>query len=338
MKDALITFSQKGIFCAKGDFYIDPWQPVERAIVTHAHSDHAKPGHGRYLIHADSEQILRQRLGQNILVETAEYGASFTLNGVKVSLHPAGHILGSAQVRVEHAGEVWCVSGDYKIQPDPIAENFEPVRCHTFVTECTFGLPVYQWPEEGEVMSQIETWWQGNQEEGKVSLISAYALGKAQRLLARLDHSIGRIFCHGAVHVVNEVHQRQNKLEGDFQYLSQGVKKEELTGALVVAPPSAISSSWARKLGPVSIGITSGWMMLRGSKRRQNADRGFILSDHADWTGLNHAIKETGAENIVCIHGYTDTFSEWLNHNGYNAMTEKTLYESGSSVIKQNDQ
>jgi len=330
MAGPLLIFDNNGIYCSKGNFYIDPWKPVDKAIITHAHADHAKWGHKSYLSHPDSAPVLRQRLGPHIQLETKKYGESFTLNGVQVSLHPAGHILGSAQVRVSHKGEVWVVSGDYKLQPDPIAEHFEPIRCHTFITECTFGLPVYKWPNETEVIKQIESWWRQNQGLGKVSLISAYALGKAQRVLSSLDPAIGAIYCHGAVHTVNEIFQKQGKLEGDFRYLSNDVKKEELLGSLVVAPPSAVGSSWASKLKPLSVGIGSGWMMIRGSKRRQNVDRGFILSDHADWQGLNDAVKQTGAENIVCTHGYTDTFSQWLNYNGYNAITEKTLFEGES--------
>jgi len=334
MKNGLLIFNSNGIYCSKGDFYIDPRSPVERAIITHAHSDHAKWGHKNYLSHHESADILRQRLGLDIKLETKSYGEVFEINGIKVSLHPSGHIIGSSQVRVEYKGEVWCVSGDYKTHPDPIADHFEPVICHTFITECTFGLPVYKWPKEIEVIHQIESWWRENQKTGKVSLLSAYALGKAQRILALIDQSIGKIFCHGAVHTVNEIHKSQGKLKGDFLYLNSGIQKAELIGSLVVAPPSAIGSTWARKLKPLSVGIASGWMMLRGSKRRQNVDRGFILSDHADWQGLNETVKLTSAEKVICTHGYTDTFAEWLCHNGYDATTEKTHFEGETANEK----
>jgi len=329
MKDSLLKFTPKGIFCQKGGFYIDPWEPVDHAVITHGHSDHAKVGHKKYLAHKNSIAILRQRLG-DINVNGCEYGDSISMNDVKISLHPAGHIIGSAQIRVEHKGEVWCVSGDYKTQADPIAEDFEPVKCHTFITECTFGLPIYQWPDENEVIKQIETWWKQNQESGKVSLISAYALGKAQRILASVDQSIGKIYCHGAVDTVNKIHTDLKVLQGDYPYLYPEINKQELEGALVIAPPSAVGSTWARKLRPLSVGMASGWMMLRGSKRRQNVDRGFILSDHADWLGLNEAVKATGAERVICTHGYTDTFSQWLNHNGYDAYPENTFFEGES--------
>ncbi|MBC6410755.1 MAG: ligase-associated DNA damage response exonuclease [Ekhidna sp.] len=333
MKNPLLVFNSNGIYCPKGDFYIDPWKPVDKAIITHAHSDHAKAGHRHYLSHHDSKSILKQRLGWEIKLETKDYGEIIKINEVKVSLHPAGHILGSAQIRVEAGGEVWCVSGDYKTQPDPIAVNFEPVPCHTFITECTFGLPVYQWPDEAETITQIENWWKENQQKGKISLISAYSLGKAQRILALIDQSIGKIYCHGAVHTVNELYKRAKKLQGHFPYLSSEIKKEALIGTLIIAPPSAVGSSWAGKLKPLSVGAVSGWMMLRGSKRRQNVDRGFILSDHADWQGLNKAIRQTQSENVICTHGYAEVFAEWLNQNGYNGMSEKTFFESENSEV-----
>ncbi|NQZ74981.1 MAG: ligase-associated DNA damage response exonuclease [Ekhidna sp.] len=325
----LLSFTDKGIFCEQGDFYIDPWRPVKNAIITHGHSDHSRLGHTNYLTHTDSTPILKHRLG-TISVEGIKYRESFFKNGVKVSLHPAGHILGSAQVRVEHKGEVWVASGDYKTGPDPVAEAFEPVKCHTFITECTFGLPVFRWPAEKSVIEEVESWWRSNIQQNKVSLLCAYALGKAQRVLSLIDPTIGPIYVHGAVHSINAIHRDGGFLEEDFPYLSNSIDKESLRDALIVAPPSAAGSTWANKLKPLSVAMASGWMLLRGSKRRRNVDRGFILSDHADWDGLNAAIKETGAENIICTHGYTDQYAEWLRYIGYNAYTEKTLFEGES--------
>ncbi len=336
MKTHLLKFTESGIYCEKGDFYIDPWKPVKKAIITHAHSDHARFGHRHYLAHQDSIPILNQRLGK-ITIEGIGYNEQTTINGVKVSFHPAGHIIGSSQIRVEFNGEVWCVSGDYKTDSDPVAEDYQPVRCNTFITECTFGLPIYNWPNEKAVVSEIEEWWKDNQSNGKISLLSAYALGKAQRVLSILDHSIGNIYCHGAVATVNEIHKEMDLLKGNFPYLDPKVSKKALEGSLIVAPPSAIGSSWANKLKPYSVGIASGWMMLRGSKRRQNVDRGFILSDHADWDGLNKAIKATEAERVICTHGYTDSFANWLQHNGYDAYSESTFFEGESLDTKSGD-
>ena len=253
-----------------------------------------------------------------------------SVNGVSITLQPAGHIVGSSQIKVEYKGEVWGVSGDYKLESDPIAKHFEPINCETFITECTFGLPVFKWPDPKEVISDIEYWWKENQNKGKVSLLSAYALGKAQRVLSLVDRSIGKIFCHGAIDTVNKLLHADGVWPENFEYLPAEVSKKELEGALIVAPPSAIASNWANKLRPYSVGTVSGWMMLRGSKRRQNVDRGFVLSDHADWEGMNKAIKQTGAERIICTHGYTDVFSEWLRHCGYDAYSEKTLFEGES--------
>ncbi|MEM9896582.1 MAG: DNA ligase-associated DEXH box helicase, partial [Bacteroidota bacterium] len=233
----------------------------------------------------------------------------------------------SAQVKVEYKGEIWVASGDYKVSKDPVAEDFEPVCCHTFITECTFGLPVFNWPDATEVMHSIHEWWRSNQKEGKASILSAYSLGKAQRVLEELDSGIGEIFVHGAVDGINKLHREAGFLDKKITYLNSDIPKEAMAGSMVVAPPGAVGSSWTNRMKPYSVGIASGWMMLRGSKRRQNADRGFVISDHADWNELNTAIKATGAENIICTHGYTDSFAEWLNYNGYNATSEKTLFE-----------
>ncbi|WP_425389685.1 ligase-associated DNA damage response exonuclease [Ekhidna sp.] len=337
MSTPLLSFTNKGIYCPAGKFYIDPWQPVNDAIITHGHADHSRPGHRQYLTHKDSVSILKYRLG-NISINGIGYNETVLKNGVKVSLHPAGHILGSAQVRVEHKGEVWCVSGDYKTGPDPVAVDFEPVKCHTFITECTFGLPAFNWPTEKEVINQIENWWRTNIKSGKVSILTAYALGKAQRILAMIDTSIGPIYSHGAVDAINQIYQKEGFLSGHFPYVDPSTPKQQLEGALIIAPPSAVGSAWGNKWKPLSIGMASGWMMLRGSRRRRNVDGGFVLSDHADWKGLNTAIKETGAENIICTHGYTEAFSEWLNHLGYNAVSEKTLYEGESLENKAEEQ
>lgn len=333
MNQPLFRFTDKGIYCEPGDFYIDPWQPVTNAIITHAHADHSRPGHKRYLAHRQSLPIMKHRLGP-INVSGLEYGEKISKNGVNVSLHPAGHILGSAQVRVAYKGEVWCVSGDYKTGSDPIAIAFEPVNCHTFITECTFGLPVFQWKEDSLVIAEIENWWRQNQQAGKTSLLTAYALGKAQRILSLIDASIGSIYCHGAVDAVNQLHHASGHLKGSFPYLSPNLSKKELEGALVLAPPAALGTAWSSKLAPLSTGIASGWMMLRGAKRRRNADRGFLFSDHADWAGLNEAVAATGAEHVICTHGYTEAFSEWLNHQGYRATPEKTVYSGESPEAK----
>jgi len=322
----LLRFTSKGIYCEAGDFYIDPWKPVNKAIITHGHADHARWGSKSYLCHQHSVDILKHRLGK-INVKGIQYRDTVLINGVKVSLHPAGHLLGSSQIRVEHKGEVWVASGDYKTEPDPIAEDFQPVKCHTFITECTFGLPVYNWPDPQKEITSLESWWKSNQNEGICTLVNAYSLGKAQRVLEMVDGNVGPIYVHGAVDPINQIHQKLGFLKKDIQHLSTTITKQDLRNALVVAPSSANNSTWTNKLRPYSVGVASGWMMVRGWKRRSNVDRGFVISDHADWGGLNAAIKATGAETVICTHGYTTTFRDWLEEQGYNALEEKTMFE-----------
>ena len=330
MGKGLLSFTQNGIYCEKAGVYIDPWRPVEKAIITHGHADHSRWGNKEYISHHHSVPIIKNRLGE-INIRGIEYDDPFSVNGISFSLHPAGHIPGSAQVRVEHKGEVWVVSGDYKLTNDGLSAPFEPVKCHTFITECTFGLPVFRWKEQAEVLEEINKWWKTNREKGITSILIAYSLGKAQRLLKGIDHSAGRVFTHGAIENMNEVIRGMGIELPVSTRITRDVKKENFRGELVLAPPSAIASPWIRKFNPYSLGIASGWMALRGMRRRRAADRGFVLSDHADWEGLNKAIEQTGAEKIITTHGYTDIFTEWLKEKGYDAAIESTEFE-GESV------
>lgn len=323
----LLEFTNKGIYCAQADVYIDPWKKVKRALITHGHADHSRWGHSHYLCTKTAMPVIRHRLGP-INIESVEYGESRTVNGVKFSFHPAGHILGSAQIRAEYKGEVWVASGDYKIEDDGLAEAFEPVKCHGFITESTFGMPVYKWQPQAEVFAEINDWWRENNAQGKVSIISAYALGKAQRIMQNVDPGIGRIFTHGAVENINEVMRKQGIPLVETTRVHSTIKKDEYKGGLVIAPPSAVGGNWTRKFQPFSVAIASGWMNLRGARRRRNADRGFVLSDHADWDGLNQAVADTGASKVIVTHGYTEVFTKWLREQGYEAYGEKTQFES----------
>ncbi|MEL6922730.1 MAG: ligase-associated DNA damage response exonuclease [Bacteroidota bacterium] len=332
----LLSFTKKGIYCAQADVYIDPWQPVSKALITHGHSDHARYGHKHYLATASAAPVIRYRLGRQIKLQTIEYGQVMTINGVRFSFHPAGHILGSAQIRVEYKGEVWVASGDYKIEDDHLAEAFEPVKCHSFITESTFGLPIYKWKPQAEVFAAINAWWAQNKADGKVSILTGYALGKAQRLIQGLDTSIGQIYTHGAVENTNEVIRKQGIPLHDTIRVTPKIKKKEYIGNIVVTPPSGIGSPWVKRFSPASIGMASGWMMLRGARRRRAADRGFVLSDHVDWDGLVQAISETGAEQVFVTHGYTHIFSKWLNEQGIEAHAVETQYEGELAEINQN--
>ena len=323
----LLTFTDEGIYCSKGDFYIDPWRPVEKAVITHAHSDHARWGSKNYLAQELNLQILKTRLGDDIHLDTMPYGKSAQLNGVRISFHPAGHIWGSSQVRIEYKGEVWVVSGDYKTENDGFSGEFEPVKCHTFITESTFGLPVFKWKAQEEVLKEINQWLGSNAHEGKCSILCAYALGKAQRLIYNLDHGIGRVFVHGAVHNVNEALKASGAKLPETIYASKEINREAYKGSLIITPSSSLGTSWMRKFQPYEVATVSGWMNIRGIKRRRNARHGFVLSDHADWEGLNEAIKSTDAEQVFVTHGYTDAFSKWLNEQGFHSKVVETRFE-----------
>ncbi|WP_306115681.1 MULTISPECIES: ligase-associated DNA damage response exonuclease [unclassified Roseovarius] len=321
----VLRFKPAGIYCPAGDFYIDPWRPVDRALITHGHSDHARAGHKRYLSTDIAAPVIRHRLG-DITLETIPYAREIKIGDARVSFHPAGHVPGSAQIRVEVAGEVWVVSGDYKVTPDALSTPFEPVKCDAFISECTFGLPVFTWPAEEVIRAEINTWWASNAAEGRASLLGAYSFGKAQRVLSLLDAGIGPILTHGAVENTNAVMRAQGIALPDTIQVTPETDPKAHPGALVLAPPSALGSAWARRFGAQSTGFASGWMRLRGVRRRRAADRGFVLSDHADWAGLNSAIADTGAEKIFVTHGYTDIFARWLKDQGYDAEVVPTEF------------
>lgn len=325
MEEPLLAFTDRGIYCAKAEVYLDPWKPVDKAIITHGHADHSRYGHKRYITHHTNVPIIRHRLGE-IDVSGVEWNETFLVNGVKFSLHPAGHIIGSSQVRVEYQGEVWVFSGDYKTEEDGLAVPYEPVRCHTFITECTFGLPAFKWIPQEEVFTEIHEWWAANRVEGKTSVLFGYSLGKAQRLLRHLDPGMGTIFTHGAIENMTQVIRDLADLPPTTR-ITRDTTKEELKGNLVLAPPSAHGSPWIRKMVPFVTGSASGWMTFRGARRRRAVDRGFVMSDHCDWQSLLSAINETGAQKIICTHGYTEIFSRYLREQGYDARTEETQYE-----------
>jgi putative mRNA 3-end processing factor len=328
----MIESTPRGLYCAAGDFYIDPWQPVERAVITHAHADHARPGNGSYLCAAPGLAVLRARLGEEARIEAIAYGEAVAMNGVRVSLHPAGHVLGSAQVRVESGGEVWVASGDYKLQPDPTCAPFEPVRCHTFITESTFGLPIYRWSEPGAVIAAIEAWWRANAQAGRASVLFAYAFGKAQRILASIDASIGPILVHGAVDTLDRAYREAGVALPEAKAAIELEKGYDVSRALVVAPPSAQSTPWLKRFGDYSDAFASGWMAVRGQRRRLAVDQGFALSDHADWAGLNRAIESSGAARVYATHGYTLPLVQWLREKGLDAAAMETRYESQPGV------
>ena len=328
-KQQLLEISDAGIYCRVGDFYIDPWQAVDRAIITHAHADHARPGCHRYLAASESEDLLRLRLGDDIRLQPLAYGEGLTVNSVRISLHPAGHILGSAQVRIEYRGEVWVVSGDYKIEKDATCRTYELLRCHTFVTESTFGLPVFKWRPQAEIFADINRWWKDNQAQDKTSVLFAYSLGKAQRVLAGLDSALGPIFTHGAVENVIQCYRKAGINLPLTRHVGAVEDKRALEGAMVVAPPSANTPAYTKRFSNASKAFTSGWMQIRGMRRRRAVDRGFVLSDHSDWSGLINTIETSRAETVWVTHGYTAELAQYLREQGLDAQQIKTQFSSG---------
>lgn len=330
--DDLVIARPEGLYCPPGDFYIDPWRAVDRAVITHAHADHARRGHAHYLAAAAGEGVLRARLG-DIELQTLAYGETIVHHGVRLSLHPAGHVLGSAQVRLELEGRVWVASGDYHVNGagghNPTCAPFEPVPCHCFITESTFGLPIYRWRPEAELMAEVNAWWRANAQAGRASLLMGYSFGKAQRLLAGVDASIGPVFVHGAVEPLNQAYRAAGVALPPTRLLGgadDGATRAELRQALVVAPPSAQGGTWQKRLGEHSDAFASGWMQLRGTRRRRGLDRGFVVSDHADWPGLMQAIAATGCERVIVTHGYEAVMVRHLQELGLQAGSFRTEY------------
>lgn len=322
----LVRLTDRGLYCEQGDFYVDPWKPVAKAVVTHAHADHTYRGHDSYLVPEEGARLSRIRLDETARIATRKYGETTTLNGVTISFHPAGHVLGSSQVRIEYKGEIWVVSGDYKLTPDATCAPFEPVKCQHFITEATFALPIYRWQPTPVIFDQINDWWRDNRENGKVSVLFAYSLGKAQRILNGIDRTIGPIFTHGAVERLTEAYRESGVDLPPTTYAGAVASKKDYAGGLVVAPPGADGSEWLKRFGSHSTGFASGWMMVRGARRQRAIDRGFVLSDHADWPELQTAIAASEAETVYVTHGFVPELVRWLNETGQHAVPLKANY------------
>lgn len=315
----LLVYRPEGLYCPAGDFYIDPWRAVPRAVITHAHSDHAVRGCEAYLTSTPGAGVLRVRLGEGARIESAAYGSRVRLGGATVSLHPAGHVLGSSQVRVETAEGSAVASGDYALARHPACEPFEPVECDEFITESTFGLPIYAWPEASRVMGEILSWWRDAAESRRTAVLLAYSLGKAQRLLSLLPADAGPIGVHGALLAMNRVYLSQGVALAPHVHATAETARELRGRGLIIAPPAAAASPWIRRFAPVTTAMASGWMLVRGSRRRRSLDRGFVLSDHADWRGLLRAIELSRAARVTVAHGYTRALSRLLQERGLDA-------------------
>jgi|LakMenEpi03Aug12_release.lakeMendotaPanAssembly.Ray.scaffolds.fasta_scaffold170907_3 putative mRNA 3-end processing factor len=327
----LVEVTEAGLYCRQGDFFVDPWRPVPRAIITHAHADHARRGCGRYLCAAPGKLVLRSRMGGQAPIDVVRHGESILINGVRVSLHPAGHVLGSAQVRLEHGGTTWVVTGDYKLERDPTCAPFEPVRCDVLVTESTFGLPVYRWPSSEVIAADLDRWWRGNRDAGRTSVVLAYALGKAQRLAALVDPSIGPIVAHGAVMTMVEAYRASGVRLPPIDRVPPRARRVGGGRALVIAPPSVLGGSWLRLFGETSVAMASGWMTLRGVRRRRGFAQGFVVSDHADFPGLLAAIEASSARRVLVTHGFADPLARLLRERGLDAAPLATRFTGEAS-------
>ncbi|MAR92782.1 MAG: DNA ligase-associated DEXH box helicase [Pseudomonadales bacterium] len=332
LSDSLLVNSPHGLYCPPGDFYIDPIKPVDRAIITHGHSDHARPGMGHYYCSANSAPLLAHRLGKDISVTPLDYGTVSDFRGVRVSLHPAGHIRGSAQVRVEHDHQCWVVTGDFKRCADPTAEPFEVVECDVLITEATFAVPIYRWRSGEAVAAEIMDWWRGNQATGTTSLLFCYSLGKAQRLLAELGRYTQKtVYAHGAVMPLYRIYQQQGVTMLSTESTVDLPRDHDYSDALVLAPPSAHRSSWMKRFKRVSTGFASGWMQVRGARRRRGYHRGFVLSDHADWPGLIHTVRQTGARQVYTTHGHNEVLARYLREQDIAAAPLSALHQQPAS-------
>jgi putative mRNA 3-end processing factor len=320
MSGDLLASTPAGLFCEAGGFHVDPWLPVPLAIVTHAHGDHARPGSGHYICAAPGADLLRRRVGDEARIRAVPYGERVEQGGVVVSFHPAGHVLGSAQVRMEGAGATWVVTGDFKRQADPTCAPFEPLRCDVLVSEATFALPVYCWPPVEYVMEQVLDWWRANRDAGRASVLFCYALGKAQRLLALLAPYVERpVYVHGATAALVDLYRAAGIVMAPTVPVGETLKGRSFAGELILAPEMAIGTTWMRRFGTHETGFASGWMRVRGNRRRRSFDRGFEISDHADWPALLQTIHESGAKRVLLTHGYGDPLARYLREQGLEA-------------------
>ena len=320
-----IKFTKKGIYCIPGKFYLDPWYPVDYAIISHGHADHSRWGNKHYLCHQDSKNILLHRLGKDISIETLNFNQTKTINGVKVSFFPAGHIIGSVQIKLEYKGKVVVFSGDYKTNPDFITTSFEPVKCHEFITESTFGLPIYSWKTEAELQSQLQQWVVNNQKQNKTSVFFGYSLGKAQRIMSLVD-GIDEVYVHSAINNLNQAISKSGIVLPKSKLITSDFNKKDIQNKIVILPPALLGSKLLKKIPNAATAICSGWMQIRGNRRWKGVDAGFAVSDHADWNGLLSAVKATEAEKVYVTHGSQAVFSKYLNEIGIESQEVITEY------------
>lgn len=321
----LIRATAKGLYCELGGFYIDPWQKVQTAVITHAHADHARWGHKEYYCSARGIELLKMRIETDSPMYAKAWSEKFKLGSVWVSFHPAGHILGSSQVRIEYKDQVWVASGDYKRSEDPSCDPFEVVPCDTFISEATFALPIYKWDHGSITTEKIFNWWQQDLE--RPTLLFCYSLGKAQRVLAELTRFTDKtVYLHGAAEEITRIYRESGIKMVPTLPVSAQEKGYNFHGDLIIAPPSAHRSVWMKKFKEPQTAFASGWMQVRGTRRRKGYERGFVLSDHADWNELNQTILETGAKTVYLTHGRTDVLAKYLEDKNIQVRLFHTEY------------
>ncbi|MGB1211377.1 MAG: ligase-associated DNA damage response exonuclease [Lacinutrix venerupis] len=325
-----IKFTKKGIYCIPGKFYLDPWLPVDHAIISHGHADHSRSGNKHYFCHDDSKAILQHRLGADISIESMGYNQTRIINNVSVSFYPAGHVIGSVQIRLEYKGEVVVFTGDYKTQPDFITDPFESVKCHTFITESTFGLPIYNWKTELQLQEQLQNWVLQNQANNKTSVFLGYSLGKAQRIMSLID-GIDKVYVHTAINNLNNAISSSGIALPETTLLKQDFDKKDIQNKIIIMPPGLLGSRLLKRVPNAAVAICSGWMQIRGNRRWKAVDAGFAVSDHADWNGLLSAVKASEAEKVYVTHGSQATFSKYLNEIGIAA--EELITDYGDEQL-----
>jgi len=329
----MLQETANGLYCPAGDFYVDPWGAVPRAVITHAHGDHARAGSASYLCADTCAPLLKRRFGADVAVEARRYGDVVNIGSTRVSFHPAGHILGSSQVRIEGPDGVWVISGDYKRAADPTCPPFEPVRCDTFVTESTFGLPIFHWDPAAGVVAQLVNWWNDNRAAGRASVVFCYTLGKAQRILAELARLTDRrVLVHGAMLPMIDVYRQAGVNMLDTSALIERPRGSSAAGELILAPLLARGTPWMRRLGDFSDAFASGTMRVRGAQRQRNVDRGLVLSDHADWPALLETVRDVGATRVLVTHGHSEAFARYLASEGIESGVIRTAWEGEAAV------
>jgi len=323
----LIRATDAGLVCDAGDFVIDPYTDCQTALITHAHADHARPVARTYYASEASVPLLKKRLGEDKDIRGVTFGEPLNFGNTNVSFHPAGHVLGSAQIRVEHNDSVWVFTGDFKRDQDPSCEAFELVQCDTFITEATFALPVYRWQPGAVVAAEIWQWWQAMRDAQRPAVLFAYSLGKAQRVLSELSAFTDQtVYLHGAVDSLTDIYRKAGIRMLPTRAVDLKDKSVDYRGQLIIAPPGASGSTWMRRFPKASTGFCSGWMRVRGNRRRRGYERGFVLSDHADWPGLLNTIEETGATRVLTTHGQSSALVRLLRERGIDAAALETRY------------